>query len=461
MKRKYNIGDIIKMQTGDIKILDIYNNNKNGRLMYEYECLKCHQIDIRTSIYIKNTSKCSICSNHKIIKGINDVATTHPHLVKYFKHKEDTYKYSYGTNKKVLMVCPKCGNEKLNSISKLSEKAFSCPKCGDNISYPEKFMFNVLEQLGIDFIYQFTKLNAEWCDKYRYDFYFKYNNEEYIIETHGIQHYTKGKSIKSKWNDLDKTKESDKNKENLAIQNGIKSKNYIIIDCRYSNLEWCKENILNSELNNIFNLNNINWEEWNKYALTSSLVEKVGNIKKQHPEFTSTQISKLIKVSICTTKKLLHKAMECGFCHYDSKYEFEKTLFDRKKVICLNDMKVFDSISECERFYNVNNVWEVCNHRYKTSQGLTFMYYDEYLTTPKEDIKINFNILYENVKITDLTENIIIKPKKENVRNWLQHNIENCTYSIITHIFERARKKSKNNEVYIYKNKYKIYISQH
>ena len=83
------------------------------------------------------------------------------------------------------------------------------------------------------------------------------------------------------------------------------------------------------------------------------------------------------------------------------------------------------------------------------------------IITPKEDIKINFNILYENVKITDLNDNIIIKDKKENVRNWLQHNIENCTYSIITHIFERARKKSKNNEVYIYKNKYKIYISQH
>ena len=28
---------------------------------------------------------------------------------------------------------------------------------------------------------------------YKYDFYFEHNNESYIIETHGSQHYVEGK----------------------------------------------------------------------------------------------------------------------------------------------------------------------------------------------------------------------------------------------------------------------------
>ena len=55
----------------------------------------------------------------------------------------------------------------------------------DGISYAEKFMINVLKQLKLDFKKQLSCSTFKWCKKYRYDFYFRYKNEYYIIETHG------------------------------------------------------------------------------------------------------------------------------------------------------------------------------------------------------------------------------------------------------------------------------------
>ena len=48
----------------------------------------------------------------RVIQGENDIATTHPHLVKYFVNKEDVYNYTYGSGKYVKVCCPYCGTEK-------------------------------------------------------------------------------------------------------------------------------------------------------------------------------------------------------------------------------------------------------------------------------------------------------------------------------------------------------------
>lgn len=158
-------------------------------------------------------------------------------MVKYLVNKNDAYTHTYCSNKKVLCKCPNCGYEKEVGLHLLYRQGFSCPKCSDGISYPEKVMFNLLEQLNMTFITQVNKRNLNWCDKYLYDFYFKLNGQEYIIETHGLQHYKEiGKN--SNWGSLKETQQNDKNKRELAIHNGIKEENYIVIDCRYSNLEF-------------------------------------------------------------------------------------------------------------------------------------------------------------------------------------------------------------------------------
>ena len=73
--------------------------------------------------------QCSVCSNRTVMAGINDIATTRPDLIKYFKYKEDVYKYTSGSEKYVDVICPVCGYKDNIRISNLSRFGFSCNGC--------------------------------------------------------------------------------------------------------------------------------------------------------------------------------------------------------------------------------------------------------------------------------------------------------------------------------------------
>lgn len=73
--------------------------------------------------------RCSVCLNRTVMVGVNDIATTRPDLIKYFKHKEDAYKYTSGSEKYVDVICPECGYKDNIRISNLSRFGFSCNGC--------------------------------------------------------------------------------------------------------------------------------------------------------------------------------------------------------------------------------------------------------------------------------------------------------------------------------------------
>ena len=73
--------------------------------------------------------KCAVCTNHKVVSGINDIATTRPDLVKYFKNKYESQKYTSGSDKVVDVVCPECGFEDKIRIGNLSRFGFACNGC--------------------------------------------------------------------------------------------------------------------------------------------------------------------------------------------------------------------------------------------------------------------------------------------------------------------------------------------
>ena len=61
---------------------------------------------------------CPVCANHVIIKGKNDLATTHPQLAKEWHPTKNTFSPNtvpHGTRKKVWWICPK-GHEYQASI---------------------------------------------------------------------------------------------------------------------------------------------------------------------------------------------------------------------------------------------------------------------------------------------------------------------------------------------------------
>ena len=100
---------------------------------------------------------------------------------------------------------------------KLTTRGFKCRLCDDGFSYPEKFVYNFLKQLNIPVITQLNKKHFSWIGSYRYDFYL--NQCDCIIETHGKQHYIDDHGMDR----LLKEQENDKNKEQLARNNGIQN----------------------------------------------------------------------------------------------------------------------------------------------------------------------------------------------------------------------------------------------
>ena len=323
----YNIGDIINnLLITDTKRIAL--NNGHVVKAYKYKCLKCgfdcsEHYDLENKKYKKEGfllqsnllqgKGCVCCSNKVIVKGINDIATTNPELVKYFVNIDDAYTHTYGSGDKVLCKCPICGYKKEVSIHNLKRKGFGCPKCGDGISYPNKFMFNLLEQLGLEFQ---TEYCPQWIDKSKYDFYIP--SMKLIIEMDGNFHY-----INNKMNGqtAEKSKKIDNRKDKLAKEHGFK---VIRINCNYYDIskrfEYVKENTIKS-LKDIFDFNNIDWDSIDYQSNINNLLLKVCKLKHDNHNLTASQISELLKpqnsCSKSTIIKWLRLGNKIGLCEYD------------------------------------------------------------------------------------------------------------------------------------------------
>ena len=74
--------------------------------------------------------------------GINDIATTHPQFIQYFKDPLEATKYSIHSGKYAWFKCPLCGNEKYMKIDNAFRYGhFPCRSCGDGVSYGNKFIY--------------------------------------------------------------------------------------------------------------------------------------------------------------------------------------------------------------------------------------------------------------------------------------------------------------------------------
>jgi hypothetical protein len=264
---KVNIGTTFEDNDRNIVITDrkfeptiVGSGWTNNRKMYRYHCNKCGWNDgwIMESCLVNQKQGCSCCKGRTTVQGINDIATTHPHLIKYFVNKNEPYMHGKGNHKRTLMKCPNCGYEKEMTIKDMVAFGFSCNRCGDGVSYPNKFMFSLLSQLGVDFMCEYS---PDWIKPKRYDFYIPSLN--LIIEMdggigHGKKVYSNSKISPEECRLIDKLK------DDLAFQNDII---IIRIDSCQSNKEYIKDKILNSYLNFILALNTVNWISANNMLL--------------------------------------------------------------------------------------------------------------------------------------------------------------------------------------------------
>ncbi len=217
----------------------------------------------------------------------------------------ETYK---GKDEKMQWKCKQCKHIFERSWNEIHSHGFGCNKCSDGLSYSEKFMRELLNQLNQYYIPEYT---PKWSDQKRYDVYLPDRN--IIIEVNGIQHYGAGFEYLG-GRSLKEEVENDKNKERLAIKNGIS--NYITIDCRESSLSYIKNSVLNSKFSNIFDLSNVNWLKCHGLAC-NSIVKDICDL--WNLDYNTLDISKVVKLSRATVIKYLKRGNELKLCEYDAK----------------------------------------------------------------------------------------------------------------------------------------------
>lgn len=282
-----------------------------------------------------------------------------PELVKYLDNDEDRF-LKIGSNKKINVTCS-CGQKKSIIVQHLCRNGISCTRCGDRISRGERLICGVLEELNIPYIREFR---VDLSDKKRYDFYL--SNTNTIIEVHGAQHYSE--QTGGMFGTLSEQKENDIIKKDNALKLGY---GYIEINCSKMsstedfnniftqiNIEFNKNKIIDSDLNNFIGIDNFNsfiyQNEDSSFVKIIDLYNQFSSegygIEKKN---ISKEIAKMVNLHKDTILRRLKQAADLHLIDY-TPYSCKKQI---KKIIKKDDGTfeeiTYKSISECILEHNL------------------------------------------------------------------------------------------------------------
>lgn len=261
-----------------------------------------------TESHLLDKHGCTICGGKTVERGINDTWTTNPDLAAMLVDNEVGYYYTQNSSHKTDWKCPDCGFViKNKSFKDINQDGLRCPRCRDGFPFGEKFVVSLLDQLQVNFYHRYW---FDWAGR-EYDIYIP--DLKCIIEIHGRQHYEtvhfNGKQSKS----LEYVQQNDMYKYQVAINNGIEK--YIVIDARNSNDVWIKRSILNSELSQLYDMSNINWQECKSYAVTS-LVKEACRLWNDNLTYTTKDIREIMQKGDSTIRNWLKIGAQLGWCDY-------------------------------------------------------------------------------------------------------------------------------------------------
>jgi len=403
---RYNVNDkftdnnrnitLIKQETRTV-VMPKRTDNVRG---YIYKCNICGWENgwLPETMVIRGIG-CSCCSGTTVVEGINDIPTTAPWMVDFFPDGYEQAKlYAKRSEKKLRFKCPYCGkiSEKERSISNLYRtKSIPC-MCNDKMSASERYMHNLLNQLLVD--NQITNYNSEikfdWCkfynsftQKYTFGIYdFIIEEKKLIIETDGGFHRMDNKiSGQTK----EESKYRDDKKDYLANINGYKV-------IRISDEGDIKNNILNSELASLFNLNVVNWNKCIESSC-NNMVRVVCDFKRVHQNYSVKRISSEFHLGEERVRSWLKIGNSLGWCVHNGHMT--------RNVICIETGKVYESAKLCvEDFKDINPKFTVLNIRNSLrSHGLIscFRYHFKYLDecTDEESFIISENVNREKLRV--------------------------------------------------------------
>lgn len=309
----------------------------------------------------------------------NNFNVTHPEYTKYLKDPNDGYYYSSGSNKKVWWKCPDCNYEYELSFNKFKQRAYKCTNCNDHVSYGEKFVCNLLDQLKAQYIREKV---FSWSKGKRYDFYI--SSKKIIIEVNGKQHYKTCFSSQT----AEERQIADMDKIITAVLHGFDENTYIILPyIETCNKEYMKTTILNSPLSQIYDLSKINWNQCDLYALTNNTIKEICDIY----ENKTKDLQQILKVthysSITTIKNKLKAGYKLGWCSYTPEYGKElgnkkvreRVLAEMSKEVIQMTMDeqiiaMYPSIQQAQRQLKITHIWDCCTGRRKSAGGYKWKY---------------------------------------------------------------------------------------
>ena len=342
--------EVFNLVGDEYQVIGEYVNNHTKIKILHKKCGNTYYV---TPLAFLSSNRCPFCCKFPQKVGFsNCMWSTNSELAKLLLNPEDGYKHTQCSNKKADWKCPYCGyiikNKNINDINR---RGLSCPQCNDGISYPNRLMASVLSYLNIEFE---AEKRFKWCRFYFnnklkqgvYDFYFLYENKEYIIEMDGNWHFNDNKMN-------GQTKEEsrfiDLQKDRLAREHNIIP---IRITSDKSEMEYIKSEILTSELKNILDLSKIDWQECHKQSLTSLKIQACELWKKHH---STKIISTIMKRHQSTIIAWLKSCATADLCDYNPVIEIQnRVLKIIRKVVCVETNEIFDSITVASRTYNVD-----------------------------------------------------------------------------------------------------------
>lgn len=328
------IGEINYLQYENRKIHFIYNEKEYAMGTSDLKAVKLGSIVTlpKKEKPIKKQKKREIPNYIKTIKE---------KYMDYLKNKEDINKENITYNTELECICPNCGYEKTYKVGVLACFGFSCNGCSTGFTYPNRFLNSLLKEMKNNNLIKDYELEKTIGNK-RYDgFIPEYN---ILIEMHGEQHYRQTGRGKS----LQEEQKNDKYKKQLALSLGFEEQKYLQIDCRKSNFDFIKDNILSSDLGNIFDLSSINWSRIDSEIVEDTIMEDI--IKLWNEGYCNKEIREKLKIKSKTTvKKYLKIGARKGLCNYtieESRKRSSTHCGKSIKIYCETNNKIYNTKKE-------------------------------------------------------------------------------------------------------------------
>jgi len=257
MSKKLTHEHFIQKVNNSIPDIEIVGEYVNARTKIACKCKNNsdHPIFYRTpDSLLHKSSKCPYCNNIKSIGYVNDYLTRNPQILKYIKDADQLDRDKIKSSSRVICVCPECGFEKEYTLSNLVGYGFYCDRCSVSNSLPNRILAAIIAAQK-DYIeeYKLEFSSPQTLNKI-YDAYIKIQGINYLVEMDGIQHFSDSPES-SFFNSYAIQKEVDSLKDQIAKDNRFE---LIRINCRESNFDFIKNNLLLSKLSDLLNLSNAN-----------------------------------------------------------------------------------------------------------------------------------------------------------------------------------------------------------